>query len=206
MGIRALFPAAAFVVLAALPPAARAQSSVSDLRVTLNTVLAAHAQLAAAATGAALRGQTVEFQAAAAALDQNSVSLAKAIGGVYGADAESAFLTLWRQHIGFFVDYTTAVAKKDLKGQDQAVKNLVNYATAFAAFLNRANPNLPVPVVTDLVQHHVVSLKAVVDAQAKGDWTGAFTRQREAVAHMRMIADPLAAAIGKQFPEKFAAR
>jgi len=204
MRIRARSTAAAFAALVALPPAVRAQGSVSDLRVALNTVLVEHAQLAAAATGAALRGQTVEFQAAAAALDQNSVTLAKAVGSVYGAEAESAFLALWRQHIGFFVDYTTAVARKDVKGQDQAVENLVNYATAFAAFLNQANPNLPVPVVTDLVKHHVVSLKAVVDAQAKRDWTGAFARQREAVAHMRMIADPLAAAIGKQFPEKLA--
>ncbi len=194
------------VAVLLLAPAAQAQTPGADLRVTLNNVLAEHAQLASAATGAALRGQTAEFQAAAAALEQNSVALARPIGSVYGTDAETAFLTLWRQHIGFFVDYTTAVAKKDTKGQNQAVTNLLNYATAFATFLNQANPNLPVPVVTDLVKHHVVSLKAVVDAQAKNDWTTAFARQREAVEHMQMIADPLAAWIAKQFPDRFAAR
>ena len=57
-----------------------------------------------------------------------------------------------------------------------------------------------------LVRDHVVGLKAVVNAQARGDWSTAYGRLREAAAHMQMIADPLAGAIAKQFPEKFAMR
>ena len=57
-----------------------------------------------------------------------------------------------------------------------------------------------------LVKDHVVGLKAVVDAQARGDWSGAYAHLREAAGHMQMIADPLAGAISKQFPEKFAMR
>ena len=53
---------------------------------------------------------------------------------------------------------------------------------------------------------HVVGFKAAIDAQAKGDWTTAWLKTREATAHMQMIADPLAAAISKQFPDKFAMR
>ena len=56
------------------------------------------------------------------------------------------------------------------------------------------------------MKDHVVGLKAVVDAQARGDWSGAYARLREAAGHMQMIADPLAGAISKQFPEKFAMR
>jgi hypothetical protein len=58
-------------------------------------------------------------------------------------------------------------------------------------------------VVADLVQHHVVTLKSVIDAQAAGDAGTAYTAVRAAAGHMRMIADPLADAIVKQFPEKF---
>jgi hypothetical protein len=188
-----------------MAPAAMAASA-GDLRVALNNLLAEHAQLGLAATGAALRGQTAEFQAAAGALDANSVALSQAIGSVYGAGAGEAFLALWRKHIGFIVDYTTGVAAKDQKKADKAVNDLLGYTRDFGAFLSAANPNLPIAVVADLVKGHVVGFKAAIDAQAKGDWVAAYARTREAVMHMQMIADPLAGAIGKQFPEKFASR
>jgi hypothetical protein len=192
------------VVATAIP--ASAQTSGSDLRTALNTTLAEHVFLAAAATDAALGGRTAEFKDAAGALDGNSVALSKAIGSVYGAGAETAFLALWRKHIGFFVDYTTGVAKKDVAMQEKAVKDLLGYADDFGAFLAAANPNLPKDVVAGLVRDHVVGLKAVVDAQGKGDWATAYSKLREAAGHMRMIADPLAAAIGRQFPEKYAVK
>ena len=178
--------------------------SSSDLRIGLNSLLKEHVYLAAAATGAALGGRQDEFKSAAGALDDNSVALSKAIGSVYGSDAGTAFLALWRKHIGFFVDYTTGVAKKDKKAQDKAVQDLIGYASDFAAFLSSANPNLPASVVTDLVKAHVVGLKAAVDAQGQRDYATAYAKTREAAAHMQMIADPLADAIAKQFPDKFA--
>jgi hypothetical protein len=198
---------AGLIVGAALAAApAAAQTSASDLRTGLNTMLAEHVYLAAAATDAALGGRSTEFKEAAAALDANSVALGKAIGSVYGDGAGAAFLELWRKHIGFFVDYTTGVAKKDKAAQDKAVNDLIGYAADFAAFLASANPNLPKDAVQGLVKDHVVGLKAVVDAQARGDWSGAYARLREAAGHMQMIADPLAGAISKQFLEKFAMR
>jgi len=176
----------------------------AELRAKLNTLLQEHAYLAAGATNAALGGRQAEFQAAAGALDANSVDLSKAIGMVYGAGAESAFLALWRKHIGFFVDYATGVATKDNAKQDKAVKDLVGYTQDFGAFLASANPNLPKAVVADLVKTHVLTLKDVVDAQGMGDQKKAYTALRAAAGHMMMIADPLAMAIAKQFPQKFA--
>jgi hypothetical protein len=193
---------AAALTLATAP--AVAQTSASDLRTALNTTLAEHVYLAAATTAAALGSRGGEFKDAAGALDANSVALSRAIGSVYGDGAESAFLALWRKHIGFLVDYTNGLAKRDKGMQDKAVKDLIGYADDFGAFLASANPNLPKDVVAGLVRTHVVGLKAVVDAQAKGDWSTAYSRLREAARHMQMIADPLAGAISKQFPDKFA--
>ena len=76
----------------------------TDLRTGLNSLFREHVFLAAWATGAALAGRDGEFKAAAGALDGNSIDIAKAIGSVYGAGAEQAFLPLWRKHIGFVVD------------------------------------------------------------------------------------------------------
>ncbi|HLE26293.1 MAG TPA: hypothetical protein VI935_11715 [Thermodesulfobacteriota bacterium] len=145
----------------------------SDLRLALNSLLREHVFLAAAATDAALGGRNTEFQAEAGALDANSVDLSKAIGSVYGPDAEKAFLPLWRKHIGFFVDYTVGVATKDKANQEKAVSDLVQYTKDFGAFMHSASPALPVNVVADLVKTHVLTLKAVVDAQAAKNWAQA---------------------------------
>ena len=178
----------------------------SDLRTGLNSLFREHVFLAAAATGAALAGRDGEFKAAAGALDANSIDIAKAIGAVYGAGAEQAFLPLWRKHIGFVVDYTVGVATKDDAKKNKAVTDLVQYTQDFGAFLASANPNLPKDVVANLVKDHALTLKDVIDAQATGDMNKTFMAIRSAAGHMGMIADPLAAAIVKQFPERFANR
>src|SRR6476660_5079920 len=110
------------------------------------------------------------FKGAVGGLDANSIDISKAIGSVYGADAEKAFLPLWRKHIGFVVDYTVGMATKDKTKQDKAVADLVKYSEDFGAFLSSANPNLPKSAVAELVKGHVVTLKDVVDAQAAKEW------------------------------------
>ncbi len=187
----------------ASPATTSSGTKAAALRTTLNTLFAEHVWLAGSATGAALGGRDADFKAAAAALDQNSVAIARAIGSVYGSDAEQAFLPLWRKHIGFAVDYTVGVATSDRTMADKAVNDLVGYSQDFGAFLQSANPNLPKSVVADLVKHHVVTLKAVIDAQAAKDPEKAYVALRAAAGHMQMIADPLAEAIVKQFPDKF---
>lgn len=175
----------------------------ADLRVAVNLLLAEHVNLAASATGWAMQGMNTQFTAAAGALDANSVSLANAIGLVYGDGAKDAFLPLWRKHIGFFVDYTTATATQDGAGRSAAVDALMGYAEDFGAFLNAANPNLPADAVASLVREHAVTLAAAIDAQANQDWPMAYELQAKAAAHMQMISDALAGAIVMQFPEKF---
>src|SRR5215467_11474553 len=182
---------------------ATSSTKAAGLRSGLNTLFQEHIYLAAAATGAALGGREAEFKAAAAALDANSIAISKAIGSVYGQGAEDAFLPLWRKHIGMVVDYTVGVATNDKAKQDKAVADLIGYTQDFGAFLQSANPNLPKSVVADLVKHHVVTLKEVIDAQASKDPAKAYTAVRTAAGHMQMIADPLAEAIVKQFPDKF---
>jgi hypothetical protein len=178
-------------------------SGAGDLRVALNALLGEHALLALNATDAALRGSDAEFQAAAAALDENSVAISNAIGSVYGQDAGDAFLALWRTHIGFFVDYTTGVATNDQAMKNQAVADLTTYIGDFSAFLAGANPNLTVDAVSGLLGPHVSTLASTVDAQAAGDYVTAYANLRASYAHTQMIADALANAIALQFPDQF---
>lgn len=215
---RTLFNAVAVAALFAAPAVVAAQyeparppnaghdahaASRSSLHTTLNTLLQEHVYLASAATGAALGNRSAEFKAAADALDMNSKALSAAVGSVYGADVATSFLALWRRHIAIVVDYTTAVAKKDKAGAEKAVTELVGYTQAFAAFLGGANPHLPKAAVADLVKTHILTLKDVIDAQASGNSAKSYAALRTAASHMQMIADPLADAIGKQFPNKY---
>ncbi|MGE3594480.1 MAG: hypothetical protein AB7N70_02955 [Dehalococcoidia bacterium] len=197
-------PAAAVSTMTPVAPAApTSNTKAAELRTVLNGLLSEHVALASSATAGALGGRQAQFDGAAAALDDNSVDLSKAIGSVYGAQAEQAFLPLWRKHIGFFVDYTQGVAAKDQAKQQKAVADLTQYAQDFGAFLAAANPNLPKETIAGLVTDHVLTLKAVVDAQASGDQARQYAAIREAYGHMHMIADPLAGAIVTQFPDTF---
>src|SRR5256885_184338 len=187
----------------ASPMAMTSSTKAAQLRAGLNNLFSEHVYLAGAATNAALGGREAEFKAAAGALDANSVAISKAIGSVHGQGAEDAFLPLWRTHIGMVVDYTVGVASNDKTKQDKAVADLIGYTQDFGAFLQSANPNLPKSVVADLVKHHVVTPKAVIAAQASKAQANTSASLRTAAGHMQMIADPLAEAIAKQFPDKF---
>ncbi|MEQ9618121.1 MAG: hypothetical protein RIG61_02985 [Deltaproteobacteria bacterium] len=178
-------------------------TNAAALRKNLNLLLAEHVWLAGAATNAALNGNQEEFEAAAAALDANSQAIAVANGVVYGQEAADAFLPLWRKHIGFIVDYTNAVAANDKDKQEKAVNDLISYSADFGAFINSASPSLPADAVAGLVKEHVVTFKAVIDAQAAGNDTEAYMNLRKAAAHMQKIADAHAEAIVLQFPDKF---
>ncbi len=180
-----------------------ADSSAAGLRIALNTLLSEHVYLAARATGAALGGRQVDFRAAAAALDGDSEDIIRAVASVYGEDAGRAFGPLWKKHIGFVVDYTTGLAANDTAKREKAVNDLLAYSQEFGAFLNSATKSLPTSAVAELVKMHILTLKDVIDAQATGDQTKVYSNLRKAMGHMAMVADPLAEAIVKQFPDRF---
>jgi hypothetical protein len=179
-------------------------SAAADLRVTLDTLLGEHALLAIAASQKGLDGDA-DFEAAAAALDANSVEVSEAIGSVYGEEAAEQFLdgpSLWRDHIGFFVDYTVALANKDKAAQQEAVDNLTGYTGAFSGFLAQAT-GLPQPALQEGLTTHITQLKGALDAYAAGDYEQAYALFREAYKHMVATGDTLAMGIVKQNSDMF---
>jgi len=181
-----------------------ANAPAGDLRSALNMALGEHTYLVAKSTAAALAARGIEYEAAFAALDQNSQHVAAAIGSIYGDAAGEAFLPLWRKHIGFFIDYALALVQKDAKAQQMALDNLTAYTADFGAFLHAANPNLPAATVTELVTIHAVTTLKVIDAAASDNPAAFYNALHNAYAHMPMIANPLTDAIIAQFPDKFA--
>ena len=174
-----------------------------DLRVALNQSLQEHLYLASFATDAALGGRNEEFGAAGTALNTNGTDLGAAIGSLYGDAAKDEWNRIWSAHNGFFVDYTTGVATDDQPKMDKAVQDLTTvYVPEFAEFLAGAT-DLPNDALVALITDHVLTTKAIVDAQGAGDAEAAAAADREAGQHMAMLADPLAAAIVAKLPDKF---
>jgi len=172
-------------------------SDAANLRTDLDYLLGEHLILAAKATGAALDGRTDQFEAYGGLLNTNGTDLGGAIGSVYGAEAEDEWNRIWSAHNGFFVDYTTGVATDDTELADGAVDDLTTiYVPEFSAFLAGAT-GLPEDAIAGLVTDHVLQTKAVVDAQAAGDWEATYEAIRTAYAHMQMIGDALAPAIAE---------
>jgi hypothetical protein len=184
---------------------ATTETPAAALRSDLNRLLQEHVYLAAIAADEALSGNTATFEAAAAALDGNSDDIIDTFGSVY-PDAKATFNDAWKGHIGFVVDYVTGLATDDQAMQDRAVSDLQGYWESFGQFLSDTVPTLPDgPAVSALVMEHVLTLKAVIDAQASGDAEAALAALREAAGHMHMIGDPLAAAIVADNPQAFRA-
>lgn len=186
-----------------VPTAPTNATAAATLRVTLQRLLAEHVVLLTSQSASAFDGRTDEFKAVSTTLDANSVDLSKAIGEIYGADAEKNFLAAWRKHIGLLIDYNAAVLIKDKAKQDKATNDLNDYAAAFGALLNTANPKLPKDGVTDLVKTHITLSKDVIDSQNAKDWVKIYANTRKSFAHMDSIAIPLANATVAQFSTKY---
>ena len=169
------------------------------LRATLTSQFSDHVYLAGAAIHAALAagGDLTEAKTAGAvaALDANSVDIAASVGSVY-PDAEEPFLESWREHIGFFVNYTLGEATGDQAMSDMAVADLTEYAASFGELLNSVVPTLPADAVEEALGMHATSLIAAIDADIAGD-PEYYTLLKEAAGHMPMTATAIAGAIAE---------
>jgi hypothetical protein len=171
----------------------------AGLRAGLTALFSDHVYLAGAAIHSALAagGDLTEAKTAGAvaALDANSVEIAAAVGSVY-PEAEEPFLESWREHIGFFVNYTIGKATGDQAGADAAVADLTEYAASFGELLNSVVPTLPADAVEEALGMHATTLIAAIDADIAGD-PEYYTLLKEAASHMPMTATAIAGAIAE---------
>jgi hypothetical protein len=182
-------------------------SAASELRATLTAGLQEHVYLAGIAISTAVgAGGNLEDPAVASAvqtLDGNSVALSEAVGSVYGDEGGEQFLSLWRDHIGFFVDYTLGKATGDAAKADQAKAKLDGYRAEFGAFIDSASDGeLPSDAVAADLGMHVDSLITAIDAVVAKS-PDAFPKLQAAAAHMPMTAATLAGGIAAQMPDEF---
>jgi len=172
------------------------------LRVTLNKALQQHVDLGLEVLRN-LADEDDNLEASLEALDENTKAIAGPIGSVYGDDAEDAFLEIWRDHIGFFADYTVGAREDDDDMKEDALDDLKDYQEDIADFFSGAIPSVErATVIAGSGEHRDLFIDAI-DAYEDGDYEEAYELQREAAAQIQGIADLLAEGVVDQYPAKF---
>jgi hypothetical protein len=174
-------------------------SAPAETRAVLTNLLQEHVYLAGIAIEQAVEAggdlEAPAVQAAVATLDENSVALSEVVGSVAGPDNGAAFLGLWREHIGFFVDYTLGAATGDQAMKDQALTDLMGYQQAAGAFFEEiTGGELPADALVANLDMHISTLTAAIDSLVAGDGQ-VFDLLREAAQHMPSSALALSTAI-----------
>ncbi len=148
-----------------------AMDDAATLRANLTAMLQEHVYLAAFAVFNAYTAEggveSPAFTAAAATLDANSVALSEAVASLAGEENGTAFLDLWREHIGFFVDYAVADATGDEEARQQALTDLDGYRPQAGAFFEEiSSGELPADDVAAGLGMHVSTLAGAIDSLA----------------------------------------
>jgi hypothetical protein len=178
-------------------------SPASDLRATLDALLSEHAYLAVITMQKGIDGAE-DFEAAAGALNQNTEDLANAVTSVYRAEGGNQFKEIWSSHIGYFVNYVTATAKKDQAGKDKALAELQEYKVKQAAFLDSATGGrLKAAELEEGLAVHIEQLLWAFDNYTAGDFEKTYENLRHSMHHMFGTGKGLSWAITDQFAEKF---
>ncbi|MGY0799439.1 hypothetical protein ACW7G0_10350 [Lysobacter sp. A286] len=139
---------------------------------------------------------------AAHAVVDNAKAISDAVAGFYGAAAGEEMLRLLGGHWGGVKALTDANRQGDTAGASAAMDDLVANAGEIATFLAGANPNLPADAVRGLLVAHGAHHGAQTRQIMTGDMDAEAQTWVAMQAHMDVIADALAGAIAKQFPDK----
>lgn len=149
------------------------------------------------------QGQRKQADTAGTEVVANATSIANSLAPLYGQPAADQLLKLLAGHWGAVKHYSDASVAKNAAGKDTAVAELTSNAKAIAKFLATANPNLPEDTLVTMLSahggHHIVQ----VDQLGKKDYVAEARTWQVMREHMLVLADTLAAALVKQFPDKF---
>ncbi len=175
----------------------------SDLRSSLVRMGTEHMILTDQAVADALDGSPAAASSGKA-LYTNGTDIGAAVGSVYGAEAETTFNTVWKLHLDQFVAYAVAGSKGDEMAKATALSTIdEQYTKPLAAYLAKANPNLPQETLETALRDHVDMTANIIDLHVAGKYDEEATALAEASKHLEGLFSTLAGGIVKQFPDKF---
>lgn len=189
---------------AAASQAANAEAPAPKLQAALRGLWHGHVLHTRDYAFAVKAGDAARSQAEADAVVANAKQLSDAVAGFYGKAAGERMLALLAAHWGAVKAMTDAGQRGDTQAGNAAMATLTKNAGEIAVFLSGANPNLPEDAVRGLLVAHGAHHAAQIAQVMRGDLAGEKTTWTAMQAHMDTIADAMAAALAKQFPDKAA--
>ena len=147
-------------------------------------------------------GNEADAAAAADAVVDNAKQIAGAVAGFYGDAAGDGMLNLLAGHWGAVKALNDARAEGNEAAASKAMTDLSNNAGEIAKFLAGANPNLPEDGVRAMLLAHGAHHSQQINLILAGDTEGEAAEWTAMQSHMDMVADALAGAIARQFPDK----
>ncbi len=182
-----MFTAGATMVKGSVTPelAVGLDAAPQKLRSAFAMLLGEHLELIVEAQRATFAGSP-EFNAAAAQLNVNTTTLAKAMGAIVGPRKGAEFQSAWADHVEGLMAYTAAVAANDQAGKAAAEKRLNSFAVTLAAYFSGVVRNqLDLVPLTGAITTHDRHLLDQVESYAAKDYGKA--QQMEADGYQQMI-------------------
>lgn len=133
----------------------------------------------------------------------NTRDIARTFIPFYGEAASDRLRTLLTRHYGAVKAYSQATVARNKSQQDAAMAQLASNTEAIATFFSEVNPHLSKDAVGALFATHVGHQVAQITKFQGGDYAGEEEIWPAMEHHVYVIADTLATALVKQFPEKF---
>jgi hypothetical protein len=182
--------------------AATAAVPAPRLQATLRGLWHGHVEKTREYAFAVEAGDGKRSAAAANAVVANARQLADAVGGFYGAAAGERMLALLARHWGAVQAMTDAEHAGDRAAVNTAMATLTRNAGEISVFLAGANPYLPEDAVRGLLLAHGAHHAAQIGEVMRGDRTAEASTWTAMQKHMDAIADAMAGALARQFPDK----
>jgi hypothetical protein len=182
--------------------ASTSQTAAADLRVQLNQLLARQVDLTSLVLASATAGRA-DYPAVSNQLNTNSQDLQNLINSVYGEAAGKSFYSDLTNQTNFLINYATASKQGDQAAISRATTDSSAAAGKLAKLLASLDPKLSADSIRQQLETQQSDLEQSVTAYGNQDYSGALSQQAQAAAAAGKLADILAEAIVKQYPDKY---
>ena len=144
-----------------------------------------------------------DAQAAADRLMKNQEEIGAALAAYYGDEAGNTVTTLLKEHIAIAVDLVADVKSGNTTKFVEDTAKWMQNGQEIADALSSLNPNWSKAMASEMMQTHLVTTAAELEARAAKQWEADVKAFDLVYAHMLAMSDFLANGIIVQFPEKF---
>ncbi len=156
-----------------------------ELNVALDGLLREHVTTSLAVTRTIVDGGSTEKLAGAeAAQTANAVNIAKAVGSIYGEDAQKAITTPFVEHITNSNNYAKAVAANDASAKEMSLTALRTNLRQVADVFNSVIPSVSSDALYEALNAHETLLNDSAEAYQAGDYTKAYQLESEALTQI----------------------